>query len=390
MRSCVELMPRYNASAVECHSFTKCDDLGTAIKSQLLNNDCLEALHSFPDNSIDFCFADPPYNIQKKYDHWNDAMELVEYFSWCDQWLSEMARVLKPGRTLSVINIPLYVARYYQHLSSILEYQSWIAWEGLSLPVRMIMPAHYGIVCFSKGKPRPLPSRDGSERTYPYEEILTPLAENYCLRASCISRRQRIAKSDRGELTDLWYDIHRLKHNSRRVDHPCQLPPHLMARLIALFTKPDEIVLDCFNGAGTTTLVAQQMGRKFIGIEMSPQYHELAVMRHETVSKGGNPFAKNDNVPKAKNSRVERLPKRKYLVSKKQLQLEVRWIANELGRLPTRSDVIEHSRYPIEYFDEYFISWGEVCAAARTTGMSEISPDFDETQEQLDLFGVGI
>jgi hypothetical protein len=39
--------------------------------------------------------------------------------------------------------------------------------------------------------------------------------------------------------------------------------------------------------------------------------------------------------------------------------------------LPTREEVEQQSQYPIRYFDEYFISWGEVCAAARTTGMKE-------------------
>ena len=40
--------------------------------------------------------------------------------------------------------------------------------------------------------------------------------------------------------------------------------------------------------------------------------------------------------------------------------------------MPTRDDVIEYSQYPIEYFDNYFINWSEVTAAARTTGMQQV------------------
>ena len=69
--------------------------------------------------------------------------------------------------------------------------------------------------------------------------------------------------------------------------------------------------------------------------------------------------------------------------------MEVKRIANELSRLPTREEVERLSKYPIDLYDKYFVSWGEVCAAARTTGMSEVrSPQsFKQTEEanQLDL-----
>lgn len=356
---------------------------GNFLDSQLINADCLEALRGIPDNSVDFCFADPPYNLKKRYDHWNDTLELQDYFAWCDLWLGELARVLKPGRFLTVINIPLWAVRHYQFLVRVLDFQAWIAWEALSFPVRLIMPAHYAILCFSKGEPR---GTGLSKKTLtPVESaVLSPLAEAYCSRADCMHRRRWRGVVDTAPLSDLWYEIHRLKHNSRRVDHPCQLPPKLMQRLIALFTEPHELVLDPFNGAGTTTLVAQQMGRRFIGIEISSEYHRIALERHRTLSDGGDPFAKRTGVPKAKNSPVERLPKQRYIVPKKVLQLEIKRIAQLLGRIPTREEVAKLGHYPIEYYERYFISWGEACAAARTTGMSEYAPqNYEPTQTTL-------
>jgi len=365
------------------------------IQSQLVNGDCLETLRTLPTDSIDFAFTDPPYNLHKTYVGYSDDLTIVDYFNWCDQWIAEVARVLKPGRTFALLNIPLRAIRHFLYLRSVLQFQNWIVWDALSYPVRLIMPAHYVILCFSKGSPRSLPGFvrnsdeikvNGQPKAF---DALKPMAEGYCLRSDCLDRRRLLKTNDRTELTDLWWDIHRLKHNTRRVDHPTQLPPHLLYRIISVFTSPGEIVLDCFNGSGTTTLTADQLDRRYFGIEKSETYHQLAIRRHQELHDGVDPFRKANRTLTAKNSPVPRLPKQRYIVPKKVLQLEVKRIAKELSRLPTREDVIQHGKYPIELYDKYFVSWGEVCAAARTTGMTEVrTPQaFDQLEEskQLDL-----
>ena len=102
------------------------------------------------------------------------------------------------------------------------------------------------------------------------------------------------------------------------------------------------------------------------------QYYDIAVKRHLALQAGINPFGKHTETPNAKNSRVERLKKQKYEIDKKTLQLDVKRISLLLNRMPTREDVISHSKYPIKYYDDYFINWGEVTAAARTTGMQNV------------------
>lgn len=357
------------------------------LESQLLNGDCLIQLRTLPDNSVDFAFADPPYNLKKEYRGYADDLDIAEYFAWCDAWTSEIARILRPGGTFALLNIPLWSIRHFLHLETRLNYQNWIVWDALSFPVRMIMPAHYSILCFSKGDPHPLPGLTGQagnvdilNNTSTFK-ALSPLEEGFCLRPRCISKRTNYAVNDRGILSDMWWDIHRLKHNTRRVDHPCQLPPQLMYRLIALFTQPGEMVLDCFNGAGTTTLSAHQLGRRYIGIELDERYHHMSLERHQEIEHGLDPFRKKKRELTAKNSPVARLKKQKYEVPKKTLQLEVRRVAQLLGHLPTRDEMIEQGKYPIRYYDEYFISWGEVCAAARTTGMSEVRENGTEAEE---------
>lgn len=341
------------------------------LESRLINGDSLAELRKLPDNSVDFCYADPPYNLAKRYDSWDDALDVKDYLDWCDSWIDELGRVLRPGCTCAVLNIPILAIRHFQRMKMRLVFQSWIAWEGLSLPVRMIMPSHYATVCFSKGPARPLPGIIRESLNPLESSALSTLRENYCVRQACVTMRRRTRQSDREPITDLWWDIHRLKHNSRRVDHPCQLPPALMHRLIALFTNQDEIVLDPFNGAGTTTLCADGLGRRYIGIELSQKYHALAQSRHALLQAGGDPFEKADAVPKAKNSRVDRIGGIRYQVPKKALQLEAKRVARMLGHLPLRDELERYGKHPIRYYDEYFISWGEVCAAARTTGMTE-------------------
>jgi site-specific DNA-methyltransferase (adenine-specific) len=355
--------------------------------SLIINEDCLEGLKKIPSNSIDFCFADPPYNVNKKYESWDDDRDIIEYFNWCDKWISELARVIKPGKTVAILNIPQWTVRHFKHLKNILSFQDWILWEGLSLPVRMIMPSHYSIVCSTKGKPDILPGLMRNKHTIDELNSLTTLKEFYCSRASCINNRKKNSVNDKELITNLWWDIHRLKHNSRRVDHPTQLPPMFMNRLISLFTNEGDIVLDPFNGSGTTSLCAAKLNRRFFGIELSEKYYKLSLKRHAELENGIDPFRKQDTTPKAKNSYVQRLKKQKYEVDKKTLQLYIKDLSLKLGRIPTREDVISFNTYPIDYFDSYFINWGEVTAAARTTGMESVENKSDyKLQQQLRLF----
>lgn len=353
------------------------NQLSPEFTNVVLNGDCLGKLRTIPDNSIDFSFVDPPYNLKKKYSGYSDDLDIQEYFKWCDEWIFELARVLKPGRTLALLNIPLWSVRHFLYMQTILKYQNWLVWDALAFPVRLIMPAHYTVLCFTKGESRELPYFTGESthirlsNTPKTFSAFEPLADGFCLRENCVNTRIAAKINDKTRLTDVWSDIHRLKHNSKRVDHPTQLPPHLMYRIISIFTKPGEIVLDCFNGSGTTTLSAHQLGRKFLGIEASEKYWNLSNERHQEIRNGLDPFRKMERVLTSKNSPVPRLAKQVYKVPKKTLQLEVKRVAGEIGHIPSRDELVQLGKFPIEYYDKYFVSWGEVTAAARTTGMTE-------------------
>jgi site-specific DNA-methyltransferase (adenine-specific) len=84
-------------------------------------------------------------------------------------------------------------------------------------------------------------------------------------------------------VSDVWTDIHRIKHNSKRDPHPCQLPLHLLDRLILLTTDENDIVLDPFSGTGTTAISAKRLGRKYIGFELDKKYAEISQQKLEQV-----------------------------------------------------------------------------------------------------------
>jgi len=65
----------------------------------------------------------------------------------------------------------------------------------------------------------------------------------------------------------------------KKYNHPAMFPEELVARLLKLFSYQGDVVLDPFNGVGTTTLVAYKLGRRYIGIDISPQYCETAKAR---------------------------------------------------------------------------------------------------------------
>lgn len=209
-------------------------------KSIIVTGDCLDLLPRLPDESVDLVFLDPPYNLEKDYASYSDDRAVEDYFEWCDTWIEQCVRVLRPGGSLVIINIPLWSIRHALYLNQRLTFQNWIAWDALSQPKGYIMPAHYPLIWYSKG-PEPTfhssPPSSSTERG-----LLVARQEGLCLRQACIKRR---AGQYAGlPLTDLWTDIFRVLHNGRRLDHPCILPVELMQRIVAMLSDEGSVVLD--------------------------------------------------------------------------------------------------------------------------------------------------
>ena len=232
--------------------------------NQVICADCLEILKEIPDDSIDITFADPPFNLQKKYDEYNDNKDFEEYLIWCKKWISEMVRVTKQTGNIFVHNIPKWLTYYSTFLNEIAYFKHWIAWDAPTAPMgKSLQPSHYGILFYAKNQ-KELKSY---EIRYPHKRDRKTgyLLKDYGGKKASLHPFGPL-------VSDVWTDIHRIKHNKYRDEHPCQLPIHLLERIILMSTDENDIVLDPFVGTGTTVIAAKRLGRKFIGIDIDEKY----------------------------------------------------------------------------------------------------------------------
>src|SRR5947209_13827414 len=188
-----------------------------AIPEALLNRlhraPFLDLLRRLPSGSVDLAFADPPFNLTKSYEGYKDDLAARDYLGWCKRWLVEYERVLRPGGALFMLNLPKWAADLADFLlrSPSLYLQNWIVWNALPEPKGVLMPAHYALLYFTKGeRPGRFNYCSMEQGWQPFDEaVFPPDRPDVCERRACVRRRRASAQVWRGELTDVWHDIHR-------------------------------------------------------------------------------------------------------------------------------------------------------------------------------------
>ncbi|MGI9298438.1 MAG: DNA-methyltransferase [Gammaproteobacteria bacterium] len=228
------------------------------------HTDCLALMRDMRADSVNMIFADPPFNLNKKYCTYKDNLPFERYLAWTAEWLGEAMRILRPDGSIFVYNIPKLLTHTAAILNRLAEFRHWIAWNSNGRPLgKTLQPAHYGILFYTKG---------GAGKFY---DVRAP-------HKTCRACREYI--KDYGgkkhlrhefgcQISDVWDDIHRVRHGSKRIDsHPCQLPVHLIERMILMTTDEGDIVFDPFCGGGSAAVAARQMGRRYIGAEMDAGY----------------------------------------------------------------------------------------------------------------------
>jgi site-specific DNA-methyltransferase (adenine-specific) len=346
---------------------------GSIEPDEVLKADCVSFLEkvakSHPEGLFDLAFADPPYNLQKLYGNYDDALAEHRYIEWCNQWLDGMARSLKPGGSLFVLNLPRWAIHHAAFLNKKLEFRHWIAWDALSDPRGKIMPAHYALLWYTRPGVEPKfnyvpvdrPPQASSRREPKLqitEAVLPPDAPNYCLRSSCVRKRKARGDDDKVDLSDVWFDIHRIKHKRDRDAHPCQLPERLMERIIRLSTNPGDWVFDPFCGAGTTAVSAAKLGRRFVVTDIDSHYvritmEKLAAMK-ENARVTGDLLVPRTSVRRPRAA-----------VLKREVEVFLQGLARELGRVPTEQDLENTDASLLQKIDTIYPNRGAALKRAR-------------------------
>ena len=259
--------------------------------NKVYEEDCVQFLrkvnNKYPEGIFDLVFADPPYNLEKAYNNYSDNQSASDYVQWCNEWLDCCAGSLKPGGALLVLNLPKWAIYHSVYLSQLLDFRHWIIWDAMADPRGKLLPAHYALLYFTK---------PGGEIKFRYIQnslklesniIEMPDSPEYCLRQSCVKVRKKAGQDDRVEMSDIWFNVHRIKHRRDRDYHPCQLPEKLMDRIIRLTTDPGDKVFDPFAGVGTTALIAKRLGRDFATCELDPTYVQIANEKIQLASING-------------------------------------------------------------------------------------------------------
>ncbi len=230
----------------------------------LYQGDCMEFMRQTESNKYDMIFADPPFNLDKFYlSDYDDNVSHHSYLRWCFSWLDECVRLLKPGGSLFVWNIPKWNTYLANHLNQKLLFRHWISVDiKFSLPINSrLYPSHYSLLYYSKGKPKIFkPDRLPMEvckrclsdlKDYGgYKNKMNPLGVN---------------------LTDVWYDIPPVRHNKyKRRKEANELTIKLLDRIIEMSTEEGDLVFDPFGGSGTTYVAAEIKSRRWEGIELGP------------------------------------------------------------------------------------------------------------------------
>jgi len=223
-------------------------------------------------SAFDLIFADPPYNLEKLYTNYTDAQAEEEYLVWCDRWLELCSQLLKPGGAMFVLNLPKWALSHARTLDGLLEFRHWIAWQAPAEPRGRLVPAHYALLYYTKPGGRPV-FNYGSNEGF----VGPPDSPDYCLRMDCIRRRKVLGDNKKAPLTDVWFDVHRIRHKRDRDYHPCQLPEKLLRRIILLASNPGQVVFDPFCGVGTTAVAARRLGRRFVTTDVDPTYTSIAI-----------------------------------------------------------------------------------------------------------------
>lgn len=262
--------------------------------NKLICGDNLEELAKLPKESIDLIYIDPPFFTHKEYEViWGDEAEvrsykdrweggIEHYISWLKPRVKAMYEVLKPTGSFYIHcdwHADAHIRITLDEIFGKENFRNEIIWSletvsGFKSQAKGWIRGHDTILFYTKSD------------EYFFEKEFLPHKEEYIARFKKTDKQGRKYRDDRAGgrrqyldetegrmVSDVWNDIMSFQQAStikERVGYPTQKPEALLKRIIQASSKKGDVVADFFCGCGTTISVAQQLGRKWIGVDISP------------------------------------------------------------------------------------------------------------------------
>jgi site-specific DNA-methyltransferase (adenine-specific) len=240
--------------------------------NKIICGDSEDVLKKIPTGSVDIIITSPPYNFGMEYkdDDKNDTVRWDIYFQKLNTIWEQCARVLKPGGRLCLNVQPLfsdYIPSHHLMSKQLLDLG--LIWKGEILWEKNNYNCKY--TAWGSWKS---PSMPYLKYTWEFVEIFSKDTHK--------KTGDRTNVDITGDEFKKWvYAKWSIapERNMKKYKHPAMFPKELATRLMKLFSYKGDVVLDPFNGAGTATLCAAENGRKYIGIDISPEYCKISEKR---------------------------------------------------------------------------------------------------------------
>ena len=243
-------------------------------RSSAMLGDCLEVLPTIADGSVDLIFADPPYNIGKKFGEFHDTWPTeTGYLDWCKSWLEICLAKLSPHGALYLMASTQAMPHLDIWLRERAKILSRIVWcyDSSGKQARRYFGSLYEPILFCV--------RDSKNYTFNSEAIEVE-AKTGTQRRLIDYRGQDPKPYNTRKVPGNVWSFPRVRFRMPEYEeHPSQKPEALLERVVLASSNPEDLVLDPFAGTFTSCAVAQRLGRRTIGIEREISYFEIGLRR---------------------------------------------------------------------------------------------------------------